>query len=314
MDALRLRARVNSRIRAFFAERDVLEVETPALSTAATPDLALESFEAHARAPSGRTLYLHTSPEYAMKRLVAAGSGDVYQVCRVFRDGELGRWHQPEFVMLEWYRVGFTELELMDEVAALVAAVMADCGRALPARRVSYRDAFRETLDIDPLGDFAELPARLAQRGIDVPPGLDPGALLDLALATAVAPAFRRDAVTFVYDYPASQAALARIKPQTPPVAARFEAYVGEIELANGFSELTDAAEQRRRFEAELEARRRAGRTAPPLDEAFLAALDRLPSCAGVALGVDRLVALAAGADELAPILSFTHRQGEPLA
>ena len=303
---LELRAAINAEIRAFFAERGVLEVETPALSPAATPDPALESIEARARV-LGRAHYLHTSPEYAMKRLLAAGSGHIYQLCRVYRDGELGRWHQPEFMLLEWYRVGWTELELMAEVEALVVRVLGTAGRALTARRTSYREAFADALGVDAFGDLAGLPGLLAERGIETPEGLSRDALLDLALGTVVAPAFPDDALTFVYDYPATQAALAEIKAQTPPVAARFEAFVGGVELANGFRELTDAAEQARRFAAETEARRRAARPAPPLDRAFLAALARLPPCAGVALGVDRLVALAAGADSLAAALTFAH-------
>jgi elongation factor P--(R)-beta-lysine ligase len=306
---LELRARIFAQVRAFFAERGVLEVDTPALSVAATPDPALESIAAPVRALGDVTHYLHTSPEYAMKRLLAAGAGHIYQICRVFRDGELGRWHQPEFVMLEWYRVGFTEIELMDELEALVVGVMRACGRRLSSRRVTYRQAFEQALGFDPLGDVAALPALLRDRNVEAPRGLARDALLDLALGTVVVRAFPRDAVTFVHDYPASQAALAEIVPGTPPVAARFEAFVGGIELANGFRELTNAAEQRRRFEAELETRRRAGRPAPPLDEAFLAALDTgLPACAGVALGLDRLVALAAGSDEIAAAMSFAHR------
>lgn len=306
---LELRARIFGHVRAFFAERGVLEVDTPALSAAATPDPALDSIAARVRALDDVTHYLHTSPEYAMKRLLAAGAGHIYQICRVFRDGELGRWHQPEFVMLEWYRVGFTEIELMDELEALVVGIMHTCGRRLSSRRVTYGQAFEQALGLDPFGDVAGLPALLGDRGIEAPPGLARDALLDLALSTLVVPAFPHDAVTFVHDYPASQAALAEIKPGMPAVAARFEAFVGGVELANGFRELRNAAEQRRRFEAELTARRLLGRSLPPIDAAFLAALAAgLPACAGVALGFDRLIALAAGTDNVAAAMSFAHR------
>jgi lysyl-tRNA synthetase class 2 len=244
-----------------------------------------------------------------MKRLLVDHARDIYQISRVFRDGELGRWHQPEFLLLEWYRRGFTEAELMDEVEALLVAVMRDCGRNLGCVRMTYKEAFVRALDIDPLGDVAALPKALAQRGIDVPRGLGRDALLDLALGAAVVRTFAPEVVTFLFDYPASQAALAEIKDQTPPVAARFEAFVGDLELANGFKELTDAAEQRRRFQIELDKRRTGGRPELPVDEEFLAALAKgLPPCAGVALGLDRLIALAAGLDNLAPAITFAHR------
>jgi lysyl-tRNA synthetase class 2 len=306
---LETRAHVTACVRAFFAARDILEVDTPALSPAATPDPAVDSVESRLGVLGTRAYYLHTSPEYAMKRLLVDHQRDIYQISRVFRDGEVGRWHQPEFLLLEWYRCGFTDVELMDEVEALLIAVMRASGRKLGCARTTYRDAFVRALDVDPLGDIAALPGTLARRGIDVPAGLTRDGLLDLALAAGVVPGFAPGVVTFVHDYPASQAALAEIKDQVPPVAARFEAFVGSLELANGFKELTDAAEQRRRFETELDLRRRAGRPTPPLDEAFLAALARgLPPCAGVALGLDRLIALAAGVDNLAAALSFAHR------
>jgi lysyl-tRNA synthetase class 2 len=264
------------------------------------------------RSASSSPLYLQTSPEFAMKRLLAAGSGDIYQICRVYRDEELGRWHQPEFTMLEWYRVGFDDDALMREVAELATATLAAAGRSAPPRvvRVRYADAVEAALGVGPEASAEELAPRLGARGIDVPSGLARDALLDLACATLVTPAFDPQALTFLYDYPASQAALARLKPGVPPVAARFEAFAGGIELANGFHELTDATEQRRRFEAELERRRQAGQPTAPLDEDLLAALAAgLPDCAGVALGFDRLVALALGARELAAALAFVHER-----
>ena len=312
---LRLRAALLARIRAFFAARGVLEVDTPALSPAGVSDLALDSVTAQVRSLGTRPQYLHTSPEYAMKRLLANGSGDIYQIAHVFRDDELGRWHQPEFTLLEWYRVGWDELALMTEVEQLLRTALggAQAGAephpaALHAAvRVTYGEACSGALGIPPMSATPSLVAEIRARGVDVPAGLGHDAVLDLAFSTIVVPRFAPDALTFVHDYPASQAALARLKPGAPPVAARFEVFARGIELANGFAELTDAAEQRRRFEAELDARRRAGRPAPPLDEAFLAALERLPECAGVAIGVDRLVALAAGADSVGAAMSFAH-------
>jgi elongation factor P--(R)-beta-lysine ligase len=307
---LRKRAELLARIREFFAARAVLEVETPALSRAGVSDPALESITASARRLGPRPHYLHTSPEYAMKRLLAAGIGDIYQLCRVFRDDELGRWHQPEFTMLEWYRVGWDDARLMDEVEALLQAVLAATAAdaAHASMRVTYADALRAAVGVEPTAPSAALVERIRARGVDVPPGLAHDALLDLAFSTIVVPAFAADSLTFVYDYPASQAALARLKPTQPPVAARFEVFAGGIELANGFHELTDAAEQRRRFEAELDARRRAGRATPPLDDALLDALAKLPGCAGVAVGFDRLVALALGLDGVAKTMAFAHQ------
>jgi lysyl-tRNA synthetase class 2 len=247
-----------------------------------------------------------------MKRLLAAGSGDIYQICRVFRDDELGRWHQPEFTLLEWYRVGFDDGQLMSEVAELIAAALAAAGATAPraVTRVAYADACLAAFGADPSAAAAEIAARLSARGIDVPEGLAHGALLDLAFATAVAPSFDPGAVTFVHDYPAAQAALARIKPGTPRVAARFEVFAGGVELANGFHELRDAAEQRARFLAEQATRRAAGQATPPIDSDLLAALAAgLPDCAGVALGVDRLVAVALGAGALASALTFAHER-----
>jgi elongation factor P--(R)-beta-lysine ligase len=305
---LRRRAAILAAIRAFFAERGVLEVETPALSSAGAPDPALESVVAQVASLGRKPQYLQTSPEFPMKRLLATGSGDIYQICRVFRDDELGRWHQPEFTLLEWYRVGWDEQRLMGEVEALIGAALTAAGRTPPRSvRTRYADALEATLGAGREASATELQARLAARDIDVPEGLAHGALLDLALSTVVVAGFDAQALTFVYDYPASQAALARLKPGDPPVAARFEVFSRGIELANGFHELADAREQRRRFAAELDARRDAGRHVPPLDEPLLAALATLPNCAGVALGLDRLIALATGHDDVASVVSFAH-------
>ena len=309
---LRHRAAVLRAIRAFFTARGVLEVETPALSPAGVTDPAIESVVANARALRPQPHYLQTSPEFAMKRLLAAGSGDIYQLCRVFRDDELGRWHQPEFTMLEWYRVGWDEQRLMSEVAELVAAAFAATTRAPAPQtvRLSHAQAFEAALGVLPEAPTGELVRRLVANGIDVPPGLAHDGVLDLAFATVVLASFDPAALTLVYDYPASQAALARVKPTTPPVAARFEAFSGGIELANGFHELKDAVEQRRRFVRDREQRLANGQHTPPLDEQLLLALASLPDCAGVALGFDRLVALATGEDNVAATMSFAHGGG----
>jgi lysyl-tRNA synthetase class 2 len=308
---LRQRAAMLEAIRSFFAARGVLEVETPALSSAGVTDPAIESVIAQVRSLAPARQYLQTSPEFAMKRLLAAGSGDIYQLCRVFRDDELGRWHQPEFTMLEWYRVGWDEHALMTEVAELVATACAATGRTTaPSVRVSYAQALHAALGALPDAPTPELELKLRSKGIDVPAGLTHDAVLDLAFGTLVSASFDANALTFVYDYPGSQAALARLKPTTPRVAARFEAFSRGIELANGFHELADAAEQRRRFVAERERRVANGRDAPPLDEQLLHALGSLPDCAGVALGFDRLVALATGQDGVAAAMTFAHGRG----
>jgi lysyl-tRNA synthetase class 2 len=313
IDTLRQRAAMLAAIRTFFAERHVLEVETPALSSAGVTDPAIESIVATVRSLGAAPQYLHTSPEFAMKRLLAAGSGDIYQVCRVFRDDELGRWHQPEFTLLEWYRVGWDEQALMTEVAELVATACAAGGRTTPARavRMTYAQALENALGLAPDAPTPELLRRLAAKGIDAPPGLEHDAVLDLAFGTVVVAGFDPDALTLVFDYPATQAALARLKATSPAVAARFEAFCGGIELANGFHELTDAREQRRRFVSERERRLATGRPAPPLDEQLLAALPSLPDCAGVALGFDRLVALATRKQSVAEVVSFVQEGKE---
>ncbi len=298
-----------SRIRKFFAARGVLEIDTPALSQTGVPDPAIECIRADVAGLGELAHFLQPSPEYAMKRLLVAGSGDIYQLCRVFRDGELGRWHQPEFTLLEWYRVGWDESELMTEVEQLFNETLGNARPSGPSVRLTYAQAFERHLNIDPHDPGDALPSKLRERGIHVPQDLSSDALLDLALSQIVVPGVDSDALTFVYDYPASQASLAEIKPTTPRVAARFEVFARGIELANGFRELRDPNEQRRRFEAELAMRTVESRTTPPLDEEFLAALEQgLPACAGVAVGVDRLVALAAGLDNVADAMSFAHQ------
>ncbi len=307
-ETLRLRAELLAGIRRFCAERGLLEVETPALSAAGVPDLALEQMTVEAASLGAEPYYLQTSPEYAMKRLLAAESGDIYQICRVFRDGELGRWHEPEFTLFEWYRVGWDEEQLMSEVESLLVTLLQPYRRLAPAVRISYHAAFHDFLGVDPHADDAQLRAALAREAIDIPAGIGGNGLLDLALSQVVVPRLDPHAISFIYDFPAGQAALARIKSQQPPLAARFEAFSGGIELANGFGELTDATEQRQRFDRDLASRQRSGRHRPPSDERFLDALRHgLPRCAGVAVGVDRVVALAAGLSNVAETISFAH-------
>ena len=306
------RARIRAIVRRFFADRNVVEVDTPALSEFANPDPAIEPFLVQSAAKASPTLYLHSSPELAMKRLLCAGSGDIYQLCRVFRDAEIGRWHEPEFMMLEWYRLGFSADALMDEAADLIGRCLAHNGKTLEVCKLSYREVFENYLSVDPLADpLALRPALLAQfstAGREIPHGMTSSALLDLAFATLIAPVLPKGQLVFIYDYPAAQCSLARIRPTEPPVAARFEVFLNGIELGNGFEELTDAREQRRRFEQERQDRLDLGLPAPPIDEPFLQALDGgMPDCAGLAIGFDRLVAAAAGCERLADAVDLPH-------
>ncbi len=309
IEAIRLRARLYALIRDFFAERNVLEVETPVLSQAGNtdPNIASFSLEFSGRTDGApRTRWLRTSPEYPLKRLLAAGVGDCYELGRVFRDGEAGGRHNPEFTMLEWYRVGWDHHRLIDEAAGLVAAALALVGREAAVEKIAYRDLYLSRLGVDPAGaDTAQLIAALGDVEID-PAGLGRDDWLDLLMTHRLQPEFPADRLTVVYDYPASQCALARIRDGEFAVAERFELYLGPLELANGYHELKDADEQRRRFLRDLETRAGRGSPQPPIDERLLQALaSGLPDCAGVALGVDRLLMAMLGVDRIGDALSF---------
>jgi lysyl-tRNA synthetase class 2 len=313
-EILRLRARMLQSIRAFFSARDVLEVETPLLSAAATTDVHLESFATVFRgpqAPKGRVLYLHTSPEFPMKRLLASGSGAIYQICKVFRQGESGAMHNPEFTLLEWYRPHFDLFALMDEVEELVAQVLGEHIQLAPAERLTYAEAFRRFADVADVhsADVPTLRARWRARGQPDVPHLgddDRDGWLDLLMSHVVQPQLGRDGPSLVHDYPASQAALARVRVDQPAVAERFELFINGVEIANGFHELGDAREQRARFEQDRTRRQQRGMRDVPVDERLLAALEHgMPDCSGVALGFDRLVMLAAGARRIEEVLAF---------
>ncbi|HEY2684982.1 MAG TPA: EF-P lysine aminoacylase EpmA [Steroidobacteraceae bacterium] len=303
-DALEARARLLTRARRFFAERGILEVETPVLSSAAVSDPQLESLSTRIKGLR-QNFYLQTSPEYAMKRLLASGSGDIFQICKVFRDGERGTWHNPEFTMLEWYRVGFDERALMREIEELLQTLLPG---TYAAERLSYADAMQFYAGVDPFVASAdELKAAVEKNEINYHGQLERDALLDLLMGFVVGPKLGLERPTFICDYPASQAALARLKPGSPEVAARFELYLGGVELANGFHELGDAREQRARFDQDVRTRARRAQARAPIDENLLAALGSgLPDCAGVALGVDRLIAVAFKATRLSQVMSFT--------
>jgi lysyl-tRNA synthetase class 2 len=306
--ALHSRANLYQLIRTFFAERQVLEVETPILSAAGNTEPNIESFttrfSGHVDA-GARERWLRTSPEFPLKRLLAVGMGDCYELGRVFRNGEAGGRHNPEFTMLEWYRVGWDHRRLMEETVALVQAALALVGQRAEVVVTSYRQLFLDGLGIDPLrASIDELRAPLTNYGID-PDGLVRDDWLDLLITHRLQPAFPRDRITVIHDYPATQCALARIRPGDPPLAERFELYLGPSELANGYHELNDADEQRARFERDNAVRCARGQPKMPLDTSLLDVLDALPDCAGVALGIERLLMGLAGTDAIADVLAF---------
>jgi len=311
---LRLRAAILTLVRRFFEERGILEVDTPMLSHAAATDPNIESLRTRYTGPlasAGTTLFLHTSPEFAMKRLLAAGCGSIYQICHVFRDGECGRLHNPEFTMLEFYRVGFDYQALLHETLELLTVILAPYRTLAAAEMLSYAEAFARLAGIADIhgADMEDLRATAARHGID--PAIMSRAetvdvLRDLILTHVVEGRLGENRLTALFDYPASQAALARIRPGPPAVAERFEIYLDGIELANGFHELADATEQQRRFEHDQRVRRARHQAEPVVDGRLLAALRAgLPDCAGVAVGLDRVVMLAAGERELARVLAF---------
>lgn len=302
---LQRRAQIIDGIRQFFNQRQVLEVDTPTLSAAAVSDPHLFPFATDYIPEGGaqaQTLYLHTSPEYPMKRLLAAGSGCIWQLCRVYRNGESGRRHNPEFSMLEWYRLGFDHHQLMDEVDDLVDSILG-CGRS---RRVTYAALFAEHLGVDIHSCDDGVLAGLGLTQCDFRGELDRDGWLNLLFSHCIEPRLLEP--TMVYAFPASQAALARVVEgdDRVPSAARFELFIKGMELANGYFELTDAAEQARRFAADQQLREAYRRPPLPTDQRLIAALQQgLPECAGVALGVDRLVMLALDAHSIDEVIAF---------
>lgn len=308
MKQLRLRAQTYATIRGFFNERSVLEVETPILSAAGNTDPNIQSFHTsfsgHVDA-GARERWLRTSPEFPLKRLLAAGVGDCYELGRVFRNGEAGGRHNPEFTMLEWYRVGWDHAQLAREVIDLFERLMLQAGRNFEIVETTYRGLFRDALGVDALLDPVEvLKKPLADANISSD-GLERDDWLDLLLTHLIQPEFPRDRITIVSDFPASQCALARIRQGDPPVAERFEAYLGPYEVANGYHELNDAAEQRARFERDNAKRRERGDAEVPMDERLLTVLGDMPDCAGVALGIERLLMVLADTDAIADVLAF---------
>jgi len=307
------RANILQEIRQFFAERNVVEVETPALSQGTVTDVYLDAltckynFLADSSSEQSADLFLQTSPEFHMKRLLASGYGCIYQIAKAFRHEESGRYHNPEFTMLEWYRIGFDQFELMSEVAELLQAVLGG-NKAL---FTSYQDIFLKTVSVDPLtATFDELVDVLTKHGkaadwlIEMN---DADLLLQFIFTEIIEPTIGTSQPQFIYDFPVAQASLAKKSIDDPRVAQRFECYFKGIELVNGFNELTDADEQVARFEDDNKKRLEQDLPAKPIDTNFIAALNHgLPQCSGVALGIDRLVMLALGVKDISEVQSFS--------
>jgi len=314
IELMRLRAQMLAELRQFFAERSVLEVETPLLSHTIGTDPQLEFFTTeYCLSPLRQTLFLQTSPEFAMKRLLAAGSGCIYQIGKAFRNGESGRFHNPEFTMLEWYRVGFTLPQLMDEITELFAGLFREQSLQ-ETQRVSYQDVFVSYTGLDPLifpyQDYCVF-ARKNQipEAVDIC-GHDHGLWLDFIFSHKVQPHLGENALCMVYGYPACQSSLARINKDNAQITDRVELFMNGVELGNGYYELADAKEQSRRFDRELAIRQQEVLPVAVKDQRLIAALESgLPECSGMAIGLDRLLALLSNSASLDEVLSFPIRR-----
>ena len=305
------RAKLLHSIRRFFEQKEVIEVDTPLMSSGTITDVHLDAFATRykfvANDQSSAKLYMQTSPEFAMKRLLSSGYGSIYQICKAFRDEPSGRLHNPEFTILEWYRLGFDHHELMNEISELLTKVLG----CLPAEKQSYQDAFLQYTGLDPLTvDISELKAYLTNsKRLDdwLSEEQDIDILLQFVFAEDVESKIGQETPIFIYNFPASQAALAKLSTEDSRVAERFECYFKGVELANGFHELTDAEQQLTRFKQDNEKRRAKGLSEKPIDAKFIEALTHgLPQCAGVALGIDRLVMLALEVNHINQAVSFT--------
>ncbi len=308
IENLKQRAQIIASIRHFFAQRNVWEVDTPSMGQATVTDIHLHSFATQFVGPgfaNGQILYSVTSPEFHMKRLLASGSGSIYQINKAFRNEESGRHHNPEFTMLEWYRVGFDYHQLMDEMSDLLSAIL----RTQEAHRITYQKVFIDVLGVCPLeASMMELKqcANQLELGDIAEQEGDRDTLLQLLFSVGIEPKIGQQVPVMVYDFPASQAALAQINPDDSRVAERFEVYFKGIELANGFHELQDAKEQLQRFEQDNQVRKQNGLEPQPIDYHLIAALENgLPDCSGVALGIDRLIMLAMNMQHIEQVIAF---------
>lgn len=312
IETLKKRSQALQKLRAFFYARNVYEVDTPMLSQAAVPDLHLRSLKSEVQIPgnkNARTYYLHTSPEYPMKRLLCEGSGDIFYLGKVFRDGDLSPRHQPEFTMLEWYRLDFDLQQIMQETAEIVQLFVG----GLPVEYISYQQAFAQYAEIEQIHSQTAQACRdcLAKYQVPEVVGVDESdkALWEqLVLTEVIEPQLGNQQITCLHHYPAREASLARLSENNPQVAERFEVFFNGMELANGYWELQDADVYRQRFKDHLLQREKLGLPLMPLDKNLLQTLSEspLPDCAGVALGFDRLFALSAGATDLSEVIPFS--------
>jgi lysyl-tRNA synthetase class 2 len=308
LDMLKTRARLFSKLRDFFADKDIFEVQTPILSQAGNTEPSIETFVT-AQQNNSQPSFLNTSPEFSMKRLLASGSGSIYQITPAFRQEEQGKRHNPEFTLLEWYRIDFDHHALMGEVNALLRFVADDFLKLDRSQFYSYQDAMIKFADVDPFkASIEELEAATRKGGVDVV-GMDDASRddwLDLLMSHVVEKNLPLNCPVFIYDYPASQAALAKIRKGSPDVSERFELYINGMELANGFHELSDADEQAERFQKEQTQRKKQGQQGIPADYHLINALKHgLPECAGVAIGLDRLLMVLTGAEHINEVLTF---------
>jgi len=308
VENLKKRAEILARIRTFFAARNVLEVETPLMTSAAVSDPYIDTIECryHPLPEQQESVrYLQSSPEYAMKRLLASGSGSIYQICKAFRNGEAGRRHNPEFTMLEWYRVGFDHLQLMDEVESLVLPIL----HIDACQRYSYVELFQRYLNIDPHSASLQKLQQLTREHIELDlEDNNRDNWLNLLMSHVIEPQLAQQDAVFVYDYPASQAALSRVTSDSEgrQIACRFELFIRGVELANGYFELTDGKEQARRFQQDIEQRQKEGLPQRPTDGLLVDALSAgMPDSAGVAIGLDRLVMLAINSEQISDVIAL---------
>lgn len=309
IEALKARAEMYQKIRQFFAERKVLEVETPVLSQAAVTDVHLASVQVQ-RHIHGKlnTQYLQTSPEFPMKRLLASGSGAIYQICKVFRDDEHGRKHNSEFTMLEWYRPGLDLKALMHETADLLETCLAHRFGEIRPMILSYKHAFQDRLDINPLqATLKQLKDTAHRVGLNLDLGNDRLGYIDLLFSHFVEPSLGFDAPVFLTDFPPEMASLAKVKTDEDGelVAARFEVYIEGLELANAYDELLDAKVLAERFDADNIERAQQGLPVIPTDQHLLAALPHMPECSGIALGIDRLLMVAMNKMKIDQVITF---------
>lgn len=306
LDIIRQRAEYYKTIRRFMEERDIMEVQTPIFSNSGNTDPNLSSFNTQFHSPDDKnpiTFYLNTSPEFAMKRLLAAGSGSIYQICKVFRDYEAGIHHQPEFTMLEWYRIGYDHHQLMDDLSDLLSRF-----GFYSVERMLYSDVFESCTGVHPhLADSKTLLEKAKNYGLETN-AVDRGLLLDFIFTQSIAPALTGDKAVILFDFPACQASLAKIRNDEYPVAERFELFIDGVEIANGFHELCDAKEQMSRFEEDNRKRKIKGQNEMPIDKRLVNSLEHgLPECAGIAVGLDRLFMKMKGRNSIEEVVTFSY-------